>query len=553
MPSYQKEVPNQHDLSPLVAGGEDLTNTSTPRRRNAAIGLIGAAVALWMVVVGLAQVFQALPFASLASLRSMDILMPDGRHNISSDVLETKWLVQSVDHFDDSNDATFDQKYFLFDKFWKGPGHPILFILGGEDPLEDLVTAFVYFYMAKDLGAISFGVEHRYFGDSFPIRDYTNADLNKINTPEQAVEDFAQAAQWLRNKLGCSQDKSSPDYCPVVTVAGSYPGFLSTMLRLMHPDIIDIAYATSAPIYLYGHEHANEVYYDYVTMVADAAVPGCAAAVKQGTQEFHDWAVAPETGSMQEKAKQIKICDGGIPKYITDSESLDLWWQEVNEIIASHFAEANMGYYPPGPETEFEKACRIFKNDDTMQEKIGNMLTMRKEWVEPGCFDMHSELPVGKDATISASDWSGMGDGITAYMWEHISCQLLPHLTQSEQSMFYPREWTLEWTAGHCKERFDMVVDPDRLKNYFGFENLTGVNHLLFVNNINDGWSSMSVTVPPPFSDIEVINIVDGAHCSDFRGPSDTDTTAMKEAHKQIQATIEKWLKEIKEDAKAEQ
>jgi Serine carboxypeptidase S28 len=152
--------------------------------------------------------------------------------------------------------------------------------------------------------------------------------LNKINSPQQAVEDFAHAAQWLRKELGCSVDKSSPDYCPVVTVAGSYPGFLSAMLRVMHPDSIDITYATSAPIYLYGHEHANEVYYDYVTKIAYAAVPGCAAAVNEAIVEFHDWAVDPKTGSMDEKARDVKICPKGIPRYITESASLDLWWTE---------------------------------------------------------------------------------------------------------------------------------------------------------------------------------------------------------------------------------
>jgi hypothetical protein len=542
--SYQKETKHVDDLTPLVGEGlASKTSSNQTSKRNMLL-LVGTAIGLWMAVIGVPNLMNG---KTSSRLRNMDILMPDGRHNISSDVLEAKWLPQTVDHFDDTNDATFDQKYFLFDKFWKGPGHPILFILGGEEPLDDLITPFVYYYMAKHFGAVSFGVEHRYFGDSFPIKDYTDEDLNKINSPQQAVEDFAQAAQWIRKELGCSFDKSSDLYCPVVTVAGSYPGFLSAMLRVMHPEIIDIAYATSAPIYLYGHEHANEVYYDYVTMVADAAVPGCAAAVKQGVVEFHDWAVASETGSMHQKAKEVKICAKGIPRYITESGSLELWWTEVNEIITSHFAEANMGYYPPGPATEFERACHIFmKEGDSMQEKIGNFLTMRSEWRAPGCFDMHSELPVGRKATISASDWSGMGDGINAYMWEHISCQLLPHLTQSEQSMFYPREWTLTWTAQHCKERFDMDIDPDRLRNYFGFEDLTGVEHLLFINHINDGWSATSVTVPPPFSGIEVINVVDGAHCSDFRGPGNTDTPAMNAAHEQIQATIEKWLNEIK-------
>lgn len=367
-------------------------------------------------------------------------------------------------------------------------------------------------------------------------------------TPEQAVEDFAYAAQFYRKQLGCSPDKSSKDYCPLITVAGSYPGFLSAMMRLMHPDIVDIAYATSAPLHLYGHDVDDKNYYDYVTMIADAAVPGCAAATKMTMEEFHDWATS-EDAPMEEKAKQIKICDGGIPQYIIDSGSLELFWTEVNEIVTAHFAEANMGYYPPGPNTEFERACRIFlKEGDSMQEKIGNMLTMRREWQSTGCFDMHSEQPAGKYATISASDWSGMGDGVKALMWEFLSCQLLPALTQSDESMFYPRKWTLEWTGAHCKRRYGIEVDPHRLKNYFGFDNLSGVDHLLFVNNINDGWSASSITVPPPDSGIEVINVVNGAHCSDFRGPGNNDTPEMKAAHKKIQETIVKWLDEIKSE-----
>ncbi|KAG7355102.1 serine carboxypeptidase S28 [Nitzschia inconspicua] len=546
MTSYQNG--GQHKYTP-VAVGEDsdvvvLDQETSLLSSNKRKFLLGGALSLWVACVALARNLSS-------NSPSMDVLLPDGRHDYRSDTFIPQWMDQVVDHFDDSNDATFKQKYFTYDKFWKGPGHPIIFVLGGEDPMDDLITPFAYYYMAQKFGAMSFGVEHRYFGDSFPIVNYTNQDLVQLMTPEQAVEDFANAAQFIRKKLGCSMDKSSKHYCPVITVAGSYPGFLSAMLRLTHPEVVDIAYATSAPLWLYSHGVDHKTYYDYVTMVADAAVPGCAAAVKEIVMEFHDWAVSPDA-TMFEKANEIKICEGGIPEYITDSNSLELWWTEVNEIVTAHFAEADMGYYPPGPDAELERACRIFlKEGDSMQEKIGNMLTMRKEWQSTGCFDMHSELPVGKKATISASDWSGMGDGIKAFMWELLSCQLLPQLTQSDESMFYPREWTLEWTANHCKERFDMDVDPDRLRNYFGFEDLTGVDHLLFINNIADGWSAASVTVPPPNSGIEVINVINGAHCSDFRGPGKNfDTPEMQAAHKKILEIIAKWLKEIKDERK---
>ncbi|KAL3918899.1 MAG: hypothetical protein SGILL_004026 [Bacillariaceae sp.] len=539
--NYSAVSLGDYDDSVVAVVDDDAQASQTSRKRKL---FVGASIGLWVACVAL--------FKSSWSSNSSEIkILPDGRHDMKADKLKAHWLDQTVDHFDDSSDDTFKQKYFTYNKFWKGPGHPIFFVLGGEDPMDNLITAFAYITMAKKFGATTIGVEHRYFGDSYPVKDYTNEDLIKLMTPEQAVEDFAYAAEWYREKLGCSSDKTSKDYCPIITVAGSYPGFLSAMLRIIHPEIVDIAYATSAPLHLYSHGVDPKTYYDYVTMVADAAVPGCAAAVKQATQEFHDWATTPGE-TIQEKADAIKICRNGIPKYIAESDSLELFWTEVNEIVTAHFAEANMGYYPPGPEAELQKSCRVFLDEGaTMQEKIGNMLTVRDEWKEKGCFDMYSELPVGKNARISASDWSGMGDGIKAYMWEFLSCQLLPELTQSDESMFYPREWTLKWTGDHCKMRFGMDVDPDRLRNYFGFEDLTGVDHLLFVNNIADGWSSASVTVPPPNSGIEVVNVLDGAHCSDFRGPGkDFDTPAMKAGHKKIEETIGRWLKEIKAEQK---
>ena len=118
--SYQKGNSNSNDLTPLV--GEGLSSSANQtNKRNVVVGI---AVGL-LLAVSLTQGNRG-----SASLRSIDIL-------------EIIFLPQTVDHFDDSNDAMFDQKYFLLDKFWKGPGHPILFILGGEEPLEDLITPFV--------------------------------------------------------------------------------------------------------------------------------------------------------------------------------------------------------------------------------------------------------------------------------------------------------------------------------------------------------------------------------------------------------------------------
>ena len=349
MKSYQNIT---NESSPFEDNIDNNNGASsvTRRRKMYLCGGLG----LWVVLACVTKLYSSSSSSSssISSMMSMkafkdDVLLPDGAHDESVDGLVAKYFDQKVDHFDSDNNDTFKNKYITYEKHFKGPGHPIFLILGGEDPLDNLITPNVYYYMSKDFGAAAIGVEHRYFGDSYPVKDYTHKDLQRLMTPEQAVEDFSDAAQWYRKKLGCSLDKSSKHYCPVITVAGSYPGFLSAMMRLAHPDVIDIAYATSAPLHLYSHAVDDKTYYDYVTMVADAAVPGCAAAVKKTMHEFHDWALDATDGlTLDQKKSMVKICPLGIPQYIYDDENpIDLWWTEVDEIITAHFAEANMGTF----------------------------------------------------------------------------------------------------------------------------------------------------------------------------------------------------------------
>jgi hypothetical protein len=76
-------------------------------------------------------------------------------------------------------------------------------------------------------------------------------------------------------------DRSSVDYCPLVTIGASYPGFLSAMFRLLHSDVVDMAYASSAPLLMYAQVTDNREYYDIDTRAADWSSPGCARAVKK--------------------------------------------------------------------------------------------------------------------------------------------------------------------------------------------------------------------------------------------------------------------------------
>ena len=154
----------------------------------------------------------------------------------STHVKEYFYDDQLVDHHDTHRHKTFTQRYYQKGDYFGGPGSPIFLIFGGEDPLENLLYPFIYDHLAQKFNAQTFALEHRFFGTSMPVVNGTNAELHQLLTPDQALRDAARFIQHKRRELGCSLHRSSRHYCPAITVGGSYPGFLSGLMRFAHPD-----------------------------------------------------------------------------------------------------------------------------------------------------------------------------------------------------------------------------------------------------------------------------------------------------------------------------
>jgi hypothetical protein len=230
-----------------------------------------------------------------------------------------------------------------------------------------------------------------------------------------------------------------------------------------------------------------------------------------------------------------------------------------------------MDFYPPDSNTAVGEACREFQGDNkTSLQKIGNFLqavTLHEEGSEsPGpwekdkkkeaCFDMSSLQPdYGRYKRISSSDWSGIGPGKSAYMWEFQCCTELSIRTGfSAYSMFPEREWSLEWLTDHCQKRFGVTPQPTAMVDAWHFDDLVaaGASRVLFTNGMNDGWVTGSYTTDLSDS-IVALNFPNGAHHSDLThtGPSDEDTDDIKEGHKQIAAILGEWLHKVKQESKS--
>ena len=133
------------------------------------------------------------------------------------------FFTQKVDHLDPHNEKTWKQRYYAQAKHFQGPGHPVILVVGGEDANDDgFFYPFVEEHLAGKFGAFVVFPEHRFYGVSQPVDPAvaTTDDLKHLFTANQAILDMLSIVQSYQQQLGCSTDKSSPEYCPVISVGG---------------------------------------------------------------------------------------------------------------------------------------------------------------------------------------------------------------------------------------------------------------------------------------------------------------------------------------------
>ncbi len=118
--------------------------------------------------------------------------------------------------------GTYSQRYYKRSKHFRGPGSPILLIMGGEAALElPMLYPFVNEGLSSEFGAFVVSPEHRFYGESQPVGNgYPSVpEMMAYLSPDQALEDAIRLIVFVRQELGCHPDQNHPDYCPVITVS----------------------------------------------------------------------------------------------------------------------------------------------------------------------------------------------------------------------------------------------------------------------------------------------------------------------------------------------
>jgi hypothetical protein len=356
------------------------------------------------------------------------------------------------------------------------------------------------------------------------------------------------------------------------------------MARLRFPDIVDMAYAASAPMLFYSQQiaPANRAaaahYYEHITVVADRTRPNCANHVRT-TLSMVQHILLQELPDTFENVEDVVValgfCRKSQPDYI---RTMPILAEELMMIVAYTFANDNMANYPPTnyrnnanhenatTKTSLYQACETFASIHwdpieivshfVKQHLMTSALTnnsnsnSKQSDNDKDCVDMSSQLPSGPNATLSGGDWSGVGTGLSGERWDFQTCTLLVEaIGFSKASMFPEREWSMDWLVQHCQTRFQVTPEPRKLVDEWHFDDLVGstnASHILFTNGLNDGWSVGGIM--QNLSDtLLAINFENGAHHSDLShvGPSDQDTPDIVAGFVSIRNILASWLDEI--------
>ncbi|RXW17807.1 hypothetical protein EST38_g8048 [Candolleomyces aberdarensis] len=137
----------------------------------------------------------------------------------------------------------------------------------GEDRLPFLDTG-IADILAKSTGGIGVVLEHRYYGESIPVSNFSTDSLRWLNNAQAAAD----SANFLRNVKfdGIQEDITAPN-TPWIYYGGSYAGARAAHMKILYPDIVYGAIASSAVT------HATLEAWEYMTVIRDAADPKCSS------------------------------------------------------------------------------------------------------------------------------------------------------------------------------------------------------------------------------------------------------------------------------------
>eukprot|EP00096_Caligus_rogercresseyi_P009056 TRINITY_DN3006_c0_g1_i1.p1 TRINITY_DN3006_c0_g1~~TRINITY_DN3006_c0_g1_i1.p1 ORF type:complete len:501 (-),score=82.80 TRINITY_DN3006_c0_g1_i1:279-1751(-) len=443
-----------------------------------------------------------------------------------------QWFDQKLDHFMPTRfRATWKQRFFVNDSFYSEEG-PAFLMIGGEGPANPIWSQVgSWMQYAQSVGAVTFQLEHRYYGESHPTPNLSVKNMAYLSS-EQALADIAYFITEMNKKYKITK---------WIAFGGSYPGSLASWLRYKYPHLVAGAVSTSGPVYAKSDffEYLNVV--DRVFKVTNAE---CAPAVQEGMHEVQR--LLEHQVGMRVLSKMFKLCE---PLNGTLSRDVSSFMESLIgnfEGVVQYNKDNRAFEGADDQDITIDTLCEIMSNETLGSRpierlvEVNDLVLSRVEKTK--CLDASYLHSIQE---MSYHDWTG--DSMR--QWIYQTCTEFGWYQSSNQSGhpysdFFPAKFFVD----QCSDIFGQAFD-DKLLNegiqrtniLYGGKEPKGISNIVYVHGSFDPWHAMGITQDLS-EDATAIFIIGTAHCANMYPESPEDPQQLKDARKKILALIQKWL-----------
>ncbi|EFA84445.1 hypothetical protein PPL_02477 [Heterostelium album PN500] len=464
---------------------------------------------------------------------SIDYALKQNRH--SSKGVEYQWFTQELDHFDQQNTKTFQQRYLINDQYWDGKG-PVFIMINGEGPMTiGTVLGLKYIDWAKQFNALVVALEHRYYGASFATPDISTENLQYLSSDQASkniqrlilIISFFRLADNAVFRQFIAKQYNVTSSSKWVSFGGSYSGALTSWFRLKYPNLVDFTISSSAPVL------AEVDFYQYLEVVQNSLLTTskgqeCVNNIASATQKIQT--LLQTSDGLQKVSDLFDLC----PPLATQDDISTF----MQSLAGNFMGTVQYNLEAPGAAT-ITNLCEIMTNPDN--DPITNYVKVWQGFTD-GCTDTSYETMIDlmKNNTNDASVEGGK-------MWFYQTCTEFGYYQSSDSTKQpFGNLIPIEYLTKQCQEVFGFNFTPNvewTITKYGGIN--PDADNILYVNGDIDPWHALGITTPitrksPSSSSILLIHGT--SHCDDMLIPLPTSPPTLPAAQATIESYLTKWL-----------
>ncbi|KAH8664498.1 peptidase S28 [Xylariales sp. PMI_506] len=260
-----------------------------------------------------------------------------------------------IDHFHNDSlyephaNGSYEMRYWFDAQYYKTGGPVIVLASGEADGTGRLpyLQKGIVAQLAEATNGIGVILEHRYYGDSLPVEDFTTENLRFLTT-DQALADAAYFAQNVKY-AGLEDVDLTSNTTPYIAYGGSYAGAFTGILRKLYPDVYFGAISSS------GVTEAIWDYWQYYEAARRFGPPACIETTQKVTNIVDNILIGHNGTKYVTALKKVFGMSG-----ITDDADF------ANALSGGISALQNYNWDPTQSSSEFWQYCNIVSNDTVL-------------------------------------------------------------------------------------------------------------------------------------------------------------------------------------------